>query len=98
MGTPCVIARRSTERPETIWTGATVLEGQEGEGILYKKINEAWQMKTDWDRGVLNPTGKSPSEEAYKDLIKKIESDYFIKNRSFQQIKNKKPVRDAYGL
>ncbi|MCX6738039.1 MAG: UDP-N-acetylglucosamine 2-epimerase (non-hydrolyzing), partial [Candidatus Parcubacteria bacterium] len=56
-GTPCVVARRSTERPETIWAGATILEGIEGENTLYNKIKEGFELKTDWDRNVLNPEG-----------------------------------------
>jgi len=98
LGTPCVIARRSTERPETIWNKSTVLEGFEGEGTLYKKMKIAWNLKTGWDRNILNPDGKSPSEKVYKDLIQKIKTGYFKKNRSFEQIKNKKSVRNAYGL
>ena len=44
MGTPCVIARRSTERPETIWAGATILEEFEGKETLYNKMREAYNM------------------------------------------------------
>ncbi len=96
--TPCVIARRSTERPETIQAGATILEGFEGKDTLYNKMNEAWNMKTDWDRNVLNPEGGSPSERAYDDLMKKIKENYFEKSRSFEYLKNNKFVKNAYNV
>ncbi len=98
MGTPCVIARRSTERPETIWAGATILEGFEGKETLYNKMVEAFDMKTDWDRNILNPEGGSPSERTFKDLIKKINGGYFKTSRDFEQITGKAAVAKAYGL
>ncbi len=98
VGTPCVIARRSTERPETILAGATVLEGFEGENTLYDKMAEAWNMKTGWDRGILNPEGGSPSERAYEDLMEKIKSGFFEKSRSIEKIKDKASVKNAYNL
>jgi len=98
VGTPCVVARRSTERPETIWARATILEGFEGENTLYNKMVEAWDMKTDWDRNILNPEGGSPSERVYQDLISKIQSNYFKTNRSFENIKSSEFVRKAYDL
>jgi len=97
VGVPCVVARRSTERPETIWAGATVLEGFEGKDTLYNKMKEAFDMKTDWDRTVLNPQGGSPSERVCNDLIKKIENDYFKKSRSFETLKQNPFVRKAYN-
>lgn len=97
LGTPCVIARRSTERPETIWAGATVLEGQEGSNTLYNKMAEAYNMPTDWDRNILNPEGGSPSQRAYEDIIVKIKSDYFKNSRSFKYIQNSSLVRAAYS-
>ena len=97
MGTPCVIARRSTERPETIWAGATILEEFEGKETLYNKMREAYNMKTDWDRNILNPEGGSPSERAYQDFISKVQSNYFETSRSFKALKNKEVVRKAYG-
>ena len=98
LGTPCVVARRSTERPETIWAGATILEGFEGENTLYNKMTEAWDMKADWNTSILNPEGGSPSERAYQDLISKIETGFFKTSRSFEALKNKEFVRRAYGL
>lgn len=88
VGTPCVIARRSTERPETIWAGATVLEGPEGPGTLYAKLTEAWGMPTNWDRTVLNPEGGSPSERVYQDLVSKIQSGYFATSRQPDRLTN----------
>ena len=97
VGTPCVIARRSTERPETIWAGATILEGFEGKDTLYNKMNEAWNMKTDWDRNVLNPEGGSPSERVYDDLIEKTKENYFETSRNFETLKGNQLVKIAYG-
>ncbi|MEI6479410.1 MAG: UDP-N-acetylglucosamine 2-epimerase (non-hydrolyzing) [bacterium] len=96
VGTPCVIARRSTERPETIHAGATILEGFEGSETLYNKMKEAWNMKTDWDRNILNPYGGSPSESVCEDIIEKIKSGYFETSRDFDLIKSKESVRQAY--
>jgi UDP-N-acetylglucosamine 2-epimerase (non-hydrolysing) len=98
LGTPCVIARRSTERPETIWAGAAILEGFEGKNTLYNKMNEAWDIRTDWDRNVLNPEGGSPSERVFKDLIKKVKENYFKTSRDFETIKNDQFVKRAYDL
>ena len=98
IGTPCVVARRSTERPETIWARATILEGFEGENTLYNKMIEAWDMKTDWNRNVLNPEAGSPSERVFNDLIEKIEKDYFKTNRNFDTLKTSEFVRKAYNL
>lgn len=98
LGTPCVIARRSTERPETIWAGATVLEGFEGEDTLYSSMNQAWDMPTDWDRTILNPEGGSPSQKAYEDLVEKVQDGYFTKSRSFERIKDNPLVKKAYDV
>lgn len=97
VGTPCVIARRSTERPETIAAGATILEGFEGKDTLYNSMVKGWEMKTDWDRNVLNPEGGSPSERAHEDLMDKIKSSYFKTSRSFETLKNNKFIQKAYG-
>jgi len=97
LGTPVVVARRSTERPETIWAGATILEGFEGKDTLYKKMKEAWKMKADWDRKVLNPQGGSPSGRIYRDLVSKIRDGYFKGSRSFEKLGKKKFVKRVYG-
>ena len=98
LGVPCVIARRSTERPETIWAGASVLEGQESKGTLYKKMTEAWEMETNWDRTILNPQGGSPSERIYRDVVSKVEENYFQESRSLKFMGRNKFVRNAYNL
>lgn len=97
LGTPCVVARRSTERPETIWAGATILQGLERKNSLYKKVIAVFKLEVHWDRTVLNPQGGSPSERAYKDLIKKIQSDFFEKSRKYEFIKSNLFVKQAYG-
>lgn len=97
VGTPCVIARRSTERPETIGAGATILEGFEGKETLYNALVKGWEIKTDWDRNVLNPEGGSPSERVHVDLMAKIKSDYFKTSRGFETLNGSKFVREAYG-
>lgn len=97
VGTPCVITRRSTERPETIAVGATILEGQEGKHALYDKMCEAYVMKTNWDQNVLNPEGGSPSERVVADLITKVKDNYFVKSRSYDFLKHNLFVRQAYG-
>jgi UDP-N-acetylglucosamine 2-epimerase (non-hydrolysing) len=97
LGTPTVIARRSTERPETMWAGATVLEGVDGPGTLYGKMVEAWDMPTSWDRNILNPEGGSPSQRVFDDLIAKVRSNWFKTSRSYETLKNDERVRRAYG-
>lgn len=97
LGTPCVVARRSTERPETIWAGATILQGLEKKNSLYKKAIAAFKLKVNWDRTVLNPQGGSPSERAYEDLIQKIQSGFFEKSRKYEFIKSNKFARQSYG-
>lgn len=98
LGTPCVVARRSTERPETLWAGASILEGIEKKDSLYKKIKKAWSLKTNWNRNVLNPQGGSPSERVFKDLTQRIKNNYFEKSRSLPFLKKNKFVKEAYNL
>ncbi len=97
LGTPCVVTRRSTERPETIWAKATILEGFEGKKTLYEAMKKAIKMKTNWDRNILNPQGGSPSERIYKDLVQKIESGFLKKSRNFAFLKKNKFTQEAYG-
>ncbi len=97
VGTPCVIARRSTERPETVDAGATVLEGFEGRGTLYNSMVKGWEIKTGWDRNILNPEGGSPSERAHADLMEKIKNNYFGTSRSFETLKDSEFIQKAYG-
>ncbi len=93
LGMPCLVSRRSTERPETIWAGATIMSDEN----LYQNALKAMKMKTNWDRNVLNPRGGSPSERIYKDLISKIKSGYFKKSRSFERLRKNPSVKQAYG-
>lgn len=97
VGTPTVIARRSTERPETMWAGATVLEGFDGPGTLYTKMVEAWDMPTSWDRNILNPEGGSPSQRVFDDLIAKVRSNWFKTSRSYETLKGDVRIQKAYG-
>lgn len=98
VGTPCVIARRSTERPETIWAGATILEGLEGPQTLLNKMQEAFVLPITWDRNVLNPTGGSPSERVHADLVVKIKSDFFRNSHNLENIQSNPLARKAYNL
>lgn len=93
LGIPCLVSRRSTERPETIEAGATILSDEN----LYKNALKAMKISTNWDRSVLNPSGKSPSEVIYNDLMKKIKNNYFKKSRNFEVIKKNIFVRQAYN-
>jgi UDP-N-acetylglucosamine 2-epimerase (non-hydrolysing) len=96
LGVPCVVARRSTERPETIKAGASVLEGVESENSLFEKAKQAINLPINWDKSILNPTGKSPSETIFNDLIERIKSNYFKKSRDFDVIKGNRFVKQAY--
>ena len=94
LGVPCLVARRSTERPETIVAGATILADED----LCAHAHRALQMNSRWDRNTLNPMGGSPSERIYGDLVSRIRSGYFVKSRSFDALKESRFVREAYGL
>lgn len=93
LGVPALISRLSTERPETIEAGATILSDEN----LYKNALKAMQLKKDWDKTVLNPMGGSPSQRIFDDLIEKMQSGFFEKSRSFDFIKSNKFVREAYN-
>jgi UDP-N-acetylglucosamine 2-epimerase (non-hydrolysing) len=94
LGVPCLVTRRSTERPETIAAGATVLADEE----LCANAHRALRLPLGWDRGILNPSGGSPSERIYHDLVGRIRSGYFAKSRSFEMLKGIRSIREAYGL
>ncbi|MDD5639177.1 MAG: UDP-N-acetylglucosamine 2-epimerase (non-hydrolyzing) [Candidatus Pacebacteria bacterium] len=98
LGVPCVVARRSTERPETIKAGASVLEGIESENNLFEKAKQAINLSTNWDKNILNPEGESPSGRIYNDLIEKIKKDYFQKSRTLEFLKNNRFTKQAYNL
>jgi len=93
LGTPCLIARLSTERPETIGIGATIL----ADDNLYQNALKAINLKTNWDRTVLNPDGGSPSEKVFEDLAQKMKEGFFDKSRRYDFMSKSKFVRQAYG-
>lgn len=93
LGVPCLISRLSTERPETITAGATILDNIK----LYENALKLLDMKRDWDRAVLNPTGHSPSVAVYDDLVEKIKTDFFKKNRLYDFTEQDILVQQAYG-
>lgn len=93
LGVPCLISRRSTERPETIWARATILSDRN----LYENALKVMNLKINWDRNILNPQGGSPSERIYKDLVSKINSGFFKESRSFKMLKHNPFVKEAYG-
>jgi UDP-N-acetylglucosamine 2-epimerase (non-hydrolysing) len=94
LGVPCLVTRRSTERPETMGAGATTLDDQDVCGSAHKTL----QMGTNWDRTVLNPQGGSPSVRIYQDLIGRIRGDFFAKSRRLDAIRQNPFVRQAYGI
>lgn len=93
LGTPCLITRRSTERPETIEAGATIL----AENNLYENAKKAMAMPTDWDRNILNPYSTSPSEVLFHDLMERIQSGFFKRSRHYNTIGSDPYVAEAYG-
>lgn len=94
LGVPCLVARRSTERPETISAGATILTDED----LCANAHRAMQMPTNWDRTVLNPQGGSPSERIFEDLMDRLRSGYFEESRSIDMLRDNRFVEEAYGL
>ena len=94
LGVPCLITRRSTERPETMAAGATIL----AEGDLRANGLKALRMSRDWDRTVLNPMGGSPSQRIYQDVISRIRSGFFDRSRRIDMIRGNHFAREAYGI
>lgn len=97
LGTPCAVARRSTERPETLWAGASTLEGHEGDGTLYRAMVAAAALPTTWDRTVLNPAGGSPSVRIHQDLLAKVAAGFFPASRSYHTLRENPLARETYG-
>ncbi|HLC99826.1 MAG TPA: UDP-N-acetylglucosamine 2-epimerase (non-hydrolyzing) [Patescibacteria group bacterium] len=93
LGTPCLTSRLSTERPETMEAGATILSNER----LYENALQALELPKNWDRNVLNPTGTSPSEVIFEDLVKKIQNGFFQKSRLFEMTGKDHFVQQAYG-
>lgn len=94
LGTPCLVVRLSTERPETIAAGATTLAENDLCGNALRVLDKG----TDWDRSVLNPLGGSPSERIYNDLVAKVDSGFFARSRQFDMLESNRFAREAYGL
>ncbi len=94
LGVPCLVTRRSTERPETIAAGGTVLADED----VCANAHRALQMHLHWDRTVLNPEGGSPSERICHDLVSRIRTGYFAKSRSLEMLQENAFVRQAYGI
>lgn len=93
LGVPALISRLSTERPETIQVGATILSDDD----VYQNALKAMKLKKGWDKTILNPMGGSPSERVFEDLMEKIHNGFFEKSRNFEFIKSNKFVREAYN-
>lgn len=93
LGVPCLITRLSTERPETIEVGATVLANDH----LYENALRALRLKSGWDRYALNPMKTSPSEIVFRDLVRRIRSGWFKRSRTYEQVATDPGVREAYG-
>jgi UDP-N-acetylglucosamine 2-epimerase (non-hydrolysing) len=94
LGVPCLVTRRSTERPETIVAGATLLQ----EADIYANAVRCLEMTLNWDRGVLNPMGGSPSQRIFQDIVAKIHSGFFLKSRRIEMLSDNHFAREAYGL
>jgi UDP-N-acetylglucosamine 2-epimerase len=93
LGVPCLVTRLSTERPETIQAGATILSNKD----IYQGVQRALAMKRDWDRTVLNPYKTSPSDVVFQDLMLKIRTGFFQNSRKFAYLKKNAFVREAYA-
>ncbi len=93
LGVPCLVTRLSTERPETIQAGATIISNDN----LYDNALKAMKLNKNWDRTILNPEGGSPSQRVFDDLMDKIKNGFFEKSRKFESIKENKFVKEAYN-
>ncbi|HEV2386503.1 MAG TPA: UDP-N-acetylglucosamine 2-epimerase (non-hydrolyzing) [Candidatus Acidoferrales bacterium] len=94
LGVPCLVTRRSTERPETIAAGATILADRN----LCVNARRALTMDRNWDRTVLNPAGGSPSERIFRDIVSKIRSRYFPHSRTLRWTERNRFARESYAL
>jgi UDP-N-acetylglucosamine 2-epimerase (non-hydrolysing) len=94
LGVPCLVTRRSTERPETMAAGATILADEDLRGNAHRAL----QMHKDWDRAILNPQGGSPSERIYEDLVSRMKTAFFGNSRSLEALQQNHFARQAYGL
>jgi UDP-N-acetylglucosamine 2-epimerase (non-hydrolysing) len=94
LGVPCLVIRRSTERPETIAAGAAILADRN----LCANAHRALELDRNWDRTILNPLGGSPSERIFHDLLAKIRSQFFEQSRMAPRLLANRFAREAYGL
>lgn len=93
LGVPAVIARRSTERPETIAAGASILS----EGDMAAAAKRALELPLNWDRHCMNTVGGSPSDTIFKNLMHRWASDYFTTSRDRAHLPDISAVKRAYG-
>ncbi len=94
LGVPALICRRSTERPETVRIGASIL----AEFDLYENAKKALLLNPGWNRMILNEEGGSPTEKIYEDFISRLKSGYFTTSRSQENLPKTKLVQEAYGI
>ncbi len=94
LGVPALISRLSTERPETIQAGATILS----DGDIYEGAKKALDLERDWNRYALNPSKQSPSQLVFEDLMEKISSGFFEKSRLKKNLTANKFINEAYGI
>lgn len=92
LGIPCLVTRLSTERPETIKAGATILANNN----MYENTLKALALSRNWDRTILNPYPTSPSEVVFKDILSKIKSEFFQNSRKFEYINGNPFAREAW--
>ncbi len=93
LGVPAVIARRSTERPETIAAGASILT----DGDMVEAAKRALELPLNWDRQCMNTSGGSPSEAIFSSLMKRWTTNYFTTSRDRLHLPNINAVKRAYG-
>lgn len=70
-GTPCVVTRRCTERPETFDSGITTMElneiGKAADSVFGKKVKSGYTLKVE---------GRSPAKVIVRDLVKRLENKF----------------------
>jgi UDP-N-acetylglucosamine 2-epimerase (non-hydrolysing) len=94
LGVPALICRRSTERPETIKIGASIL----AESNLYENAKKALLLNPEWDTMILNEEGGSPSDKIYDDFIDRLKNGYFSTSRLQENLPKTKLTQEAYGI
>lgn len=94
LGVPALICRRSTERPETVKIGASIL----AESNLYENAKKALLLNLEWNRMILNEEGGSPTDKVYEDFIVRLKNGYFATSRSQENLPKTKLIQEAYGI